>query len=144
MPLKEIVFTGQNLESIAAWVLVGMTIVQVTPIKLNPWSWIAKHLGRAINGEVLEKLKEMNEDLAKEKRERQEDKASNMRWFLLSFAESCRKGEIHDKEQWSYVMNKAREYEKYCRDHDITNGVIEEDVKYLRGLYGMLSKEGKI
>lgn len=41
--------------------LIVMTIVQVAPVKINPWSAIAKALGRAINGEVMGKLEEMGQ-----------------------------------------------------------------------------------
>ena len=32
-------------------VIVIMTLIQVTPIKLDPWSTIARIIGRAINGD---------------------------------------------------------------------------------------------
>ncbi len=35
--------------------LVAMTLIQIAPIKLNPWSALAKAIGRAINGEVIAK-----------------------------------------------------------------------------------------
>ena len=33
-------------------VLVLMTLVQITPVKINPWSWIARAIGKAINADV--------------------------------------------------------------------------------------------
>ena len=35
----------------------GKTLIQIAPIKVNPWSSIAKAVGRAINSDVLEELK---------------------------------------------------------------------------------------
>ena len=32
------------------------TLVQVSPIKVNPWSWLARKIGRAINGEVIDRV----------------------------------------------------------------------------------------
>ena len=51
MTLKEILFGGGS----ALFVL--LTLLQLAPIKINPWSAIAKAFGRAINSEVLESSK---------------------------------------------------------------------------------------
>ena len=37
---------------------VVLTLVQIAPVKLNPWTWLARAIGRAINGDVLRKLDE--------------------------------------------------------------------------------------
>ena len=45
-----------------------MTFIQIAPIKVNPWSWMAKKFGRAINGEVLKEIA----DIKKEQKETQD------------------------------------------------------------------------
>ena len=45
MSIKEILAGGGG-------VLILMTLVQIAPIKVNPWSRIAGAIGRAINAEV--------------------------------------------------------------------------------------------
>ena len=37
-------------------VVLALTVIQVAPVKINPWSAIAKAIGRAINAEVLAEL----------------------------------------------------------------------------------------
>ena len=37
-------------------VLGALTVLQVAPIKINPWTWIARAIGRAINAEVIAKV----------------------------------------------------------------------------------------
>ena len=44
-------------------VLVAMTLIQISPIKLDPWSAIARAVGRAINKDVIDKLDETREIL---------------------------------------------------------------------------------
>ena len=44
--------------------LILMTLIQVTPIKFNPWSWIGRCIGRAINGEVLSKVDNLSKELS--------------------------------------------------------------------------------
>ena len=53
MSVQDIVLAGGG----GAFVL--LTLLQIAPIKINPWSAIAKTVGRAINAEVLKELDEM-------------------------------------------------------------------------------------
>lgn len=105
-----------------------ITLVQISPIKLDPWKWILKKVGQAINGDI-------RKDLAELKRDFEETKAQDKRWNILNFASSCRKGEEHSREEWKHAISEIREYEEYTKKKNITNGVIEEDSKYLRELY---------
>ena len=53
MTVAEILLAG------GGGVLLLLTLIQITPIKINPWSAIAKAIGRAINGEVIGMLSEV-------------------------------------------------------------------------------------
>ena len=44
-----------------------MTLIEITPIKVNPWSAIAKWFGKVFNGEVLNKLDKMEQAQAETK-----------------------------------------------------------------------------
>lgn len=34
-------------------IVLAMTVVQLAPVKINPWGWLARKLGKAVNkGEV--------------------------------------------------------------------------------------------
>lgn len=73
--------------------------------------------------------------LSEFKRDFDETKAQNKRWSILSFARSCRNGEMHTREEWKHAISELAEYEAYTENKKINNGVIEEDAKYLRELY---------
>ena len=36
-------------------VIALLSLIQIVPIKINPWSWLGKQIGRAINKEVMDK-----------------------------------------------------------------------------------------
>ena len=38
------------------------------------------------------------------------------------------------------MLNVAEEYEQYCVKHEVSNGVVKQDTKYIRGLYQDLSR----
>ena len=43
--------------------VVLLTLVQISPIKLNPWSKLAQLIGHALNAEVLEQQKQTQQKL---------------------------------------------------------------------------------
>ena len=52
MSIQEILTAGGGT------LIVLLTLVQIAPIKLNPWSAIIKWIGHALNAEVLERQQE--------------------------------------------------------------------------------------
>lgn len=50
MELREILLSGGGALALV------MTLVQIAPVQVNPWSWLAKRIGRAINAEVLDQV----------------------------------------------------------------------------------------
>lgn len=50
---------------------------------------------------------------------------------ILRFAMSLRNGYVVTQEDWNNYFNKADWYNKYCEDHKIQNGVIENTMKVL-------------
>lgn len=55
MTINEMLVNGGGV------VLILLTVVQVTPIKINPWSWIANLIGEAINRKMMEKMEALEE-----------------------------------------------------------------------------------
>ena len=37
-------------------VIAALTMIQIVPVKVNPWSFIARTIGRALNKELMDKL----------------------------------------------------------------------------------------
>lgn len=110
-------------------VLLGaVTLVEVVPIKVNPWSVLLRWVGNAINGDL-------KADLSTLKKDFEESKADTMRWNILNFTRSCRNGEEHSEEEWNHVITQIKQYEAFCDERDIENGVIEETSIFLRELY---------
>ena len=116
-------------------ILGTVTLIDVSPLKIDPWKWIIKGIGNLIFGEMRKEISEMKQDVSDLKRDFEDNKAKEKRWHILDFVNACRRGEDHSREEWSHAMSELAEYEVYCELHKITNGVIEEDAKYLRHLY---------
>lgn len=106
----------------------AITFVQITPIKINPWSWIGKQIRKVLVGDIEKTIKDIQKEFA-------DEKINNKRWQVLNFANSCRQGRLHTKEEWEHCLEELKWYESYCVQHSIPNGVMEESAKYLRTRY---------
>lgn len=106
--------------------LIGaFTLIQISPIKINPWTWIAGLLKKWLLGDVLDKLDSLEHDFI-------DERARTKRWNILNFANSCRRGDFHSKEEWEHCLDELYLYEKHCEEHKIPNGVMVECSKYLK------------
>ena len=116
--------------------LVLMTIIQITPIKINPWSWIAKRIGRAINGEVLEKVNAIDSDVKEIKDADAEHWASLSRTHILRFGDEILHGVAHSKEHFDQILVDICKYETYCANHpEYLNGVANATIKQIKKTY---------
>ena len=97
--------------------VVLMTIIQITPIKINPWSWLGRCVGRAINGEVLEKVETLTEDVRNNKADDDDKWATLSRSHILAFGDEIRLGIEHSKERFDQILLDISSYEQYCDDH---------------------------
>jgi hypothetical protein len=121
-----------------------MTLIQITPIKINPWSWLGRAIGRAINGEVLEKVEALSQDVKNNKADDDEQWASLSRTHILRFGDEIRHGVGHSKEHFDQVLLDISKYEKYCRDHpDYLNDVAHATIKLIKKTYQKCFEENK-
>ncbi|MBQ9685942.1 MAG: hypothetical protein IJV41_05235 [Oscillospiraceae bacterium] len=126
---------------VAGWavvlIVIFLSLVQISPVKLNPWDRILSWFGRKMNGPTEDRLKAVETQI-------RDMWINNHRQSILTFARECRADIGHSSDEWSNVLNIAEEYEKYVTDNHITNGIITQDTEYLRNLYQELSREHKI
>lgn len=116
--------------------IVLMTLVQITPIKLNPWSWLGRTIGRAINGEVLDKLKKLTEEVEKNKNDNDEQWITLSRTHILRFGDEILHGVSHSKEHFDQILFDISKYEKYCKEHPLyQNDVANATIKQIRKTY---------
>lgn len=128
--IKEIVMYGGGLT------LLLMTLVQVTPIKLNPWSWVGRMIGRAINGEVLDKVNTLANDVRELKDEDAEQWASLSRSHILRFGDELLHGVPHSKEHFDQILLDISKYEEYCDDHpNYKNNIANATIKQIKNTY---------
>ena len=131
------------------WVIVLLSIVEITPIKIKPWSFIFEWIGRRTNvalsnkidniensqKEMSDKVGGMQTQIDVMKREFEVKNANDWRWDILDFFNSSRNNRPHSKEEWEHAIDQVKKYEKHVERHEIDNGVLEEASRWLRNEY---------
>ena len=125
----------------AGWAVVLLilllSLIQISPLKLSPWDSILGWIGKKANGQTEKRL------AAVEKQVR-EMWIGQRRQSILTFAREARAGIGHSSDEWTNVLNQAEEYEKVVHEQGITNGIITQDTAYIRNLYQELSRDHRI
>ena len=134
--LFEKITAGEMAGWVLAALIVLLSLIQVSPLKFNPWDNIFAWFGKKMNGESEKRLQEVEKQVA-------DMWINNHRQCILTFARECRSDISHSSDEWSNVLNVAEEYEQYVREKHITNGIIHQDTQDLRKLYQELSMEHK-
>lgn len=116
--------------------IILMTLIQITPIKFNPWSWLGRHIGRMLNGEVLGEVKDLRQDLADHKAKSEERHATLCRAHILKFGDEVRHGIPHSKEGYDSILLDIDSYEEYCDKHPgYKNNVAVATMKHIKKMY---------
>lgn len=97
MDLAEVISSG-GLTLVAV-----LSLIQIAPVKINPWSSIARAIGRQLNGEVLDKI--------------DENEAKNARYRILRFDDEIRHEKKHTEEHFNQILDDIDMYDEYCREH---------------------------
>ena len=151
---------GEVLGRCGIVMLIVFTILQIAPIKINPWSWIGglfsrffgrlgHRVGKAINGEVMTKLgtihdrlSELEEHDRRQDMTRAKDKALDARRRILRFADEVRREEKHSEEHFRNVFEDIKYYNTYCDNHhEFENDRARISIGIIRDVYEKCVRE---
>ena len=107
------------------------TLIQISPVKINPWSWLLsllkwiwKGFCRSLNADVLHDLAEVKsaQNDVKEKLESHikmddEREADNVRASILHFNNELLRNIPHTKEEFVEILAKIDWYNNFCNTH---------------------------
>lgn len=126
-------------------VLIGaVTLIQIAPIKINPWGWVAKQLKGAIMGDVEKKIDTISKKVETLESRMEEDKALLIRNRILRFAEELYDGKHHSQEYFQQMLDDIKAYESYCETHpNFPNGRTVNACEKIRSTYDSLWQNHK-
>ena len=122
-----------------AAVLAGLSfIIQISPIKLNPWSWIARKIGRAINHEMMTQVESIARDVKDLQNTVDANAAKLAREKILEFGDDLifQPQRRHSKDRFDDVVQHITEYDAYCAEHpEFKNHMTEATTKLILETY---------
>ena len=111
MSLQQILYTT------GGGVLLLLTLIQISPIKIDPWTAIFRAIGRAFNAELLKEVRDVRSTLDNHIKADDERNADEHRARILRFNNELIREIPHTKEEFIDVLADIDYYESYCRDH---------------------------
>lgn len=150
MTLKQIIEAlFQDGGPIILLFVIATTLVQVAPIKINPWSAIVRWVGDRLNTSVVEKIDNLDSkvDKLEDKVEKIEDRLDKhiedsakaeiraRRQAILDFASSLIRGDNYTREKFEFMVGECDSYKKYCADNEIINGVADASMREIKRVY---------
>ena len=118
-------------------VLIVMSLVEVMPVKINPWKWIKAFV------ELPKRMEDLEKKYNDFKTEYNNDKAYRWRSMILTRADHVRRGDKLSEERWNDTLTTIGHYKKYCKNHEkdadgelkFINGQADTAIEYLEGKY---------
>ena len=112
-----------------------MTIIQIAPIKINPWDKILTWLGNHMNADIVKRVDVIEGKLDEHIKDSSEERIRKVRADILDFANACMNGRKHTKEEFEFVISECDAYEKHIEKMQIKNGVATAAIREIRRLY---------
>lgn len=134
------------MEEMIRWVLAavaGTTLIQISPIKLDPWTWLGRKIGRALNGEVMDELKNLKTRMERMETQDERDKMDASRIRILRFGDECKRDVPHSEEHFNQVLDDIDRYESYCNSHpEYKNAKAVLTIAKIKEIYGRRLENG--
>ena len=130
--------------SLIVIIIIMTSLIQISPIKLNPWTKLAEWIGSKINKSVLvkmddmeKKIKEVDKNLADHIHESKQKELQDTRSDILSFGSSIISGTNYTREKFNFMISCCDRYETYCKETKISNGVADATIREIRRIYSL-------
>lgn len=147
MQLKQLLdLLGNHLFAVA---IILTTLIQIAPIKIDPWSALFKWIGKMVTNNACSKIDGLivKVDTVETKLNNLETNVTNLeasidanekdriRWEILDFANSCRNNRKHSRDEFQHIVDLNDKYKRLLKKTSDANGVFDIEFKYIKDLY---------
>lgn len=125
-------------------VIIVLSLVEICPVKINPWSWIGELIGKLVGikkvSEKMDAIDKKVDDLDQKvdglDRKVEENDTVSSRVRILRFASEIMDKRFHNKDSWDQTMIDVAKYERYVSEHpSFKNGITEPTIEYIKEQY---------
>jgi hypothetical protein len=128
--MKELLIgvTSGDFKSIAFVIAVISVSFEFAPIKINPIGSLLKWTGKKMFEPFDSKLEALEKSI-------DENEIDRIRWEVLDFANTCRNGRRHTKEEFDHIISQNDKYHNLLEKYKAENGVFDAEYAYVMRLY---------
>jgi len=125
-------------------IILILSFVEVSKIKINPWSAIGRAIGKFLGvKEVNDKVDAVDKKVENSDRKLKElehkideNQATTIRVRILRFEDDLQGGKLCSKDSWDQCMDDIRRYEEYTASHpDFKNEITVASINHIRRGY---------
>jgi hypothetical protein len=139
--IKELLFGNGGFWACVLFIV--MSLVEIAPIKINPWTWLANKISKVFNSDVMKEIgnlskeiKDVKQDVADIREEAKEREATNRRTRILEFGDEILHGVDYSKEHFDQILLDVTAYENYCDEHPhYMNNVAKATIAHIKHVY---------
>ena len=107
---------------IAIIVIALISLVQISPIKIDPWSWLLRWFGKSMLDDMMNLGEQKDADAARNR--------------ILIFDDELRRHIDHSYEYFQQILADVDEYTRYCNEHEsYPNSKAEMAIKHIKNVY---------
>ena len=133
---------GELLSYITLFSAGVATFVEKTSKTMKPLTKLARAIGRAINGELMEKVESLEKKVEKMDQEEQLQRAKDARTRVLRFGDELIHNVHHTKEHFDDVLRDITYYDNYCSEHPkFENDQMHITAAHIKEVYHQCLKE---
>jgi hypothetical protein len=113
------------LHSNWGWLITAFCVFfEIAPIKLHPITFVCNWVGKKLTNDIKNDISDLRYTVDM-------NRIASIKANVLQFANSCRNGRGHSKEEFMNIMNENNEYEALIKKYDIRNHVYKEDYAFV-------------
>ena len=125
------------------------TLIEITPIKLDPWTALFRAIGKVMNKDIADKLDQQAKDVESLHTQTQnitarleQKDAEDARNHILRFGDEIKNKVRHSEEYFNQILDDITKYEQYCETHkDFKNARTVATVQIINEVYQKCLKE---
>lgn len=139
-----------TLEEVLSWcvdnwklivTILGLFVEFTPAIKVSPIRAILRWIGKAINGEVLQRIEGLEKRADEQRRSIDVNEMDRIRWEIFDFANECRNGVRHTKDEFQHIIDLNTKYHNLLDKYGEENGVFDAEYAYIFDLYKKCQRE---
>lgn len=112
MSLKQIFdLCSPDFGSWVVVVLFVMSMIQIAPIKVNPWEYVFKWIGGQMG------LSSIEDKLTRLQKSVEENQAMTSRYRIIRYDDEMMSGVIHSKDHEEQILEDINIYKEFCINH---------------------------